>query len=98
MRYSFDYIIIGAGFSGAVVAERIAAILNKKVLLIDRRNHVAGNCYDYYDNYGVLIQKYGPHIFHTSNRNVWEYLSEFTSNIAKDYSISWGLSGLLGII
>jgi len=74
----FDYIIVGAGFSGSVLAERIGNVLNKKVLIIDKRNHIGGNCYDYYDNNGVLIHKYGPHIFHTKIKRVWDYLSNFT--------------------
>ncbi|HOV15192.1 MAG TPA: UDP-galactopyranose mutase [Spirochaetota bacterium] len=74
----FDYVIIGAGFSGSVLAERIANILNKNVLIIDKRDHIGGNCYDYYDNNGVLIHKYGPHIFHTKIKKVWDYLSNFT--------------------
>ena len=73
-----DWLVIGAGFTGAVLAERIATQLGKKVLIVDRRNHIGGNAYDYYDEQGVLVHKYGPHIFHTNNRKVWEYLSQFT--------------------
>jgi len=73
----YDYVIVGAGFSGAVMAERLATQLNKKILVIDKRNHIGGNCYDYTDE-GVLIQKYGPHIFHTNNKKVYDYLSKFT--------------------
>lgn len=76
MRY--DYMITGAGFSGAVLAERIASQLNKKVLLIDKRAHIGGNCYDYYDDHGILVHKYGPHIFHTNSAKVWRYLHKFT--------------------
>jgi UDP-galactopyranose mutase len=74
----FDYLIVGAGFAGSVLAERLASQLNKKVLIIDRRNHIGGNAYDRYNNDGVLIHKYGPHIFHTNSRDVFEYLSLFT--------------------
>jgi len=74
----YDVLIVGAGFSGAVIAERISSVLDKKVLLIDRRDHIAGNCYDYRDENGILIHKYGPHIFHTVNKKVWNYLSGFT--------------------
>lgn len=74
----YDYLIVGAGFSGAVMAERIASQLDKKVLLIDRRNHIGGNAYDYIDEHGILVHKYGPHIFHTNAKKVWEYLSRFT--------------------
>ncbi len=73
-----DYIVVGAGFAGATIAERIASKLNKKVLIIEKRGHIGGNCYDYYDEHGLLIHKYGPHIFHTNHKEVWEYLSNFT--------------------
>lgn len=74
----FDYLIVGAGFSGSVLAERLASQLNKKVLLIDRRNHIGGNAYDYFNEDGILVHKYGPHIFHTNSQAVIEYLSQFT--------------------
>ncbi len=74
----FDYIIIGAGFAGSVMAERIASQLNKKVLIIEKRKHIAGNCYDYKDRNNILIHQYGPHLFHTNNKKVVEYLSQFT--------------------
>jgi UDP-galactopyranose mutase len=74
----FDYLIVGAGFAGSVLAERLARGSNKKVLICDKRNHVGGNAYDHYNDAGVLIHKYGPHIFHTNSREVFEYLSRFT--------------------
>ncbi len=74
----FDYLIVGAGFAGSVLAERLATVLDKKVLLIDRRPHVAGNAYDCYNDAGILIHKYGPHIFHTNSKQVFDYLSRFT--------------------
>ena len=74
----FDYLIVGAGFAGSVLAERLATQANKKVLIIDKREHIAGNAYDYYNNDGILIHKYGPHIFHTNSKDVFEYLSQFT--------------------
>jgi len=74
----FDYLIVGAGFAGSVLAERLAAQANKKVLIIDKRDHIAGNAYDYYNNDGILIHKYGPHIFHTNSKEVFEYLGQFT--------------------
>ncbi|MBR0287911.1 MAG: UDP-galactopyranose mutase [Selenomonadaceae bacterium] len=73
----FDIVIIGAGFAGAILAERFAAS-GKKVLLIERRRNVAGNCYDEVDTNGILIHKYGPHLFHTDDEQVWKYLSRFT--------------------
>jgi len=73
-----DYIIIGAGISGAVLAERIATQLDKKVLLVDRRDHIGGNCYDEKNESNIRIHKYGPHLFHTNNKEAVGYLSQFT--------------------
>lgn len=73
----FDIVIIGAGLAGSVLAERFASS-DKKVLLIERRQHVAGNCYDEVDGNGIIVHKYGPHLFHTDAAQVWEYLSRFT--------------------
>jgi UDP-galactopyranose mutase len=75
----FDYLIVGAGFAGSVLAERLASQANKKVLIVEKRNHIGGNAYDCYDDAGVLIHKYGPHIFHTNSYDVFEYLSQFTA-------------------
>lgn len=74
----FDYLIVGAGFAGSVLAERLATRANKKVLLIDKRNHIGGNTYDYYNDHGILVHKYGPHIFHTNSKEVFDYLGQFT--------------------
>jgi UDP-galactopyranose mutase len=74
----FDYLIVGAGFAGSTLAERLASQLNKKVLLIDKRNHIGGNAYDKFDDAGVLIHQYGPHIFHTNAKMVFDYLTQFT--------------------
>jgi UDP-galactopyranose mutase len=74
----FDYMIVGAGFAGSVLAERLAGQLNKKVVVVEQRNHIAGNAYDYYNDDGILIHKYGPHIFHTNSKKVFDYLSQFT--------------------
>jgi len=74
----FDYLIVGAGYAGSVLAERLAAGSGKKVLICDRRQHIGGNAYDHHDKAGILIHKYGPHIFHTNSREVFEYLSRFT--------------------
>lgn len=74
-----DYIIVGAGLAGVVMAERIASQLNKKVLIIEKRNHIGGNCFDFKDENNILIHKYGPHLFHTNNEEVVDYLSQFTS-------------------
>ncbi|MFN2516298.1 MAG: UDP-galactopyranose mutase [Pyrinomonadaceae bacterium] len=74
----FDYLIVGAGFAGSVLAERLAAGSDKKVLICDKRPHIGGNAYDHYNDAGILVHKYGPHIFHTNSREVFEYLSRFT--------------------
>ena len=74
-----DYIVVGSGLAGVVMAERIATQLNKKVLLIEKRNHIGGNCYDFKDKNNILIHKYGPHLFHTNDKEVVDYLSQFTS-------------------
>jgi UDP-galactopyranose mutase len=74
----YDFLIVGAGFAGSTLAERIASQLDKKVLLVDKRMHIGGNAYDCYDDAGVLIHKYGPHIFHTNSRQVFDYLGQFT--------------------
>jgi UDP-galactopyranose mutase len=74
----FDTIIIGAGFAGSVLAERLATQKNKRVLVIDKRRHIGGNCYDCFNDQGVLIHQYGPHLFHTNNKPAFDYLSQFT--------------------
>jgi len=74
-----DYLIVGAGIYGAVIAERIAKDLGKKVLIIDRRSHLGGNCYSAKDaETGIEYHEYGTHIFHTSDRDVWDYITKFT--------------------
>ncbi|MBB6098621.1 UDP-galactopyranose mutase [Deinobacterium chartae] len=77
-RGGFDYLIVGAGFAGSVLAERLANELNLRVLIVDRRPHIGGNAYDRYDDAGILVHPYGPHIFHTNSAEVYNYLSRFT--------------------
>jgi UDP-galactopyranose mutase len=74
----YDYLIVGAGFAGSVLAERLASQHSARVLLIDRRDHVGGNAYDEPNEAGILYHKYGPHIFHTNSEQVVDYLSQFT--------------------
>jgi UDP-galactopyranose mutase len=74
----YDTLIVGAGYAGSVIAERLATQLGHRVLIVERRDHIAGNAYDYVDDAGVLVHKYGPHIFHTNAEKVVEYLSRFT--------------------
>jgi UDP-galactopyranose mutase len=78
MSDSYDILIVGAGYAGSVMAERLASQRGQRVLVIDRRDHIAGNAFDYHDAHGVLVHRYGPHIFHTNSEKVVEYLSRFT--------------------
>jgi UDP-galactopyranose mutase len=91
----YDYLIVGAGFAGSVMAERIATQLNKRVLIVEKRNHIGGNTYDEYDNHGILIHKYGPHIFHTNSKIVFEYLSMFTKWRKYEHKVLASLNGNL---
>jgi UDP-galactopyranose mutase len=74
---TFDYMVVGAGFAGSVVAERLASA-GLKVVIVDKRSHVGGNAYDHHDTSGLLVHRYGPHIFHTNSEDVFDYLSRFT--------------------
>jgi UDP-galactopyranose mutase len=78
-HWMYDWLVVGAGYSGAVMAERIATQLDQRVLVIDRRSHIAGNAHDYLNEQGVLVHGYGPHLFHTNSQRVWDYLSQFTT-------------------
>lgn len=91
----FDYLIVGAGFAGCVLAERLARGSNREILLIDRRPHIAGNAYDHYNDAGILVHKYGPHIFHTNSREVFEYLSRFTSWRSYEHRVLTSVDGQL---
>ncbi|MBV9483015.1 MAG: UDP-galactopyranose mutase [Acidobacteria bacterium] len=91
----FDYLIVGAGFAGSVLAERLASTCGKSVLLIDRRPHIAGNAYDHYNDDGILVHRYGPHIFHTNSREVFEYLSRFTDWRPYEHHVLASVDGLL---
>jgi len=91
----FDYIIVGAGLSGCVVAEQLSKSENKKILIVEKRNHIAGNCYDFRDENNILIHKYGPHIFHTNNEKVWNYLSEFTEWEKYQHRVLANIDGIL---
>ena len=91
----FDYLIVGAGFAGSVLAERLATQANKKVLIIDKRDHIGGNAYDYYNADGILIHKYGPHIFHTNSKDVFEYLGKFTPWRPYEHKVLGSVDGQL---
>lgn len=93
--FVFDYLVVGAGFSGSVIAERLASQSGKKVLIVDKRNHIGGNAYDHYDEHGILVHKYGPHIFHTNSREVFEYLSRFTQWRSYEHRVLASVDGQL---
>jgi UDP-galactopyranose mutase len=87
---TFDFLIVGAGFAGSVLAERIASQLGKTCLIVERRNHIGGNAYDRYDGAGVLLHNYGPHYFRTNSQRIIDYLSQFTEWREVEYKIlSW---------
>jgi UDP-galactopyranose mutase len=91
----FDYLIVGAGFAGSVLAERLARGSDKRVLLVDRRPHIGGNAYDHYDQAGLLVHKYGPHIFHTNSREVFDYLGQFTDWRPYEHRVRANVDGRL---
>src|ERR1043166_6088978 len=90
----YDYLIVGAGFAGSTLAERLGS-QGKKILLVDKRMHIGGNAYDCYDDAGILIHKYGPHIFHTNSRDVFDYLSRFTKWRAYQHRVLASVDGQL---
>jgi UDP-galactopyranose mutase len=92
---SFDYIVVGAGFAGSVLAERLTSQMGKRVLLIDKRDHIAGNAYDFHNEHGILVHKYGPHIFHTNSEKVLAYLSRFTSWRPYEHRVITSVDGQL---
>src|SRR3981081_652506 len=91
----FDYLIVGAGFAGSVLAERLARGSNKKVLILDRRNHIGGNAYDHYNDAGILVHRYGPHIFHTNSREIFDYLSLFSHWRTYEHRVLASVDGML---
>jgi UDP-galactopyranose mutase len=94
----YDYLIVGAGFAGSVLAERLATQLRKRVLLVDRRMHIGGNAYDEKDHAGVLMHRYGPHIFHTNSEDIARYLSKFTQWRAYEHRVLGDVKGILAPI
>jgi UDP-galactopyranose mutase len=91
----FDYLIVGAGFAGSTLAERLASQGNKKILLVEQRPHIGGNAYDYHNEEGLLIHKYGPHIFHTNAKRVFDYLSQFTKWRPYEHRVRASVEGQL---
>ena len=93
-KFMFDYLIVGAGLAGATLAERLATQHGKKVLIIDKRSHIAGNTFDYYNNDGIMVHKYGPHIFHTNSKEVFDYLGKFTAWRPYEHRVLASVDGL----
>lgn len=91
----FDIFIIGSGISGATLAERYANVMNKKVLVIEKRAHIGGNCHDYFNEDGMLVPRYGPHFFHTNYEDVWKYVSQFTEWIDYEHKVLSHVDGKL---
>jgi UDP-galactopyranose mutase len=94
-RRHYDVLVVGAGFAGSVMAERIAAGSGRSVLVVDKRDHIAGNAFDHFDESGVLVHKYGPHIFHTNSRDILAYLSRFTAWRAYEHRVLAEVDGQL---
>lgn len=92
---TFDFLIVGAGFAGSVLAERLATQAGKKVLIVDKRNHIGGNTFDYYNSAGILVHEYGPHIFHTNCREIFEYLGRFTTWRPYEHRVLASVDGML---
>ena len=90
-----DWLIVGAGFAGSVLAERLAAGLGQRVVIVDKRPHIGGNAYDEYDSNGILVHKYGPHIFHTNSADVFAYLSRFTEFRPYEHRVLGAVDGKL---
>ncbi len=90
----YDFLIVGAGITGITIS-RILAEAGKKVLIVEKRNHIGGNCYDEYDEHGILIHKYGPHIFHTNYKEVWAFLSRFTEWVCYQHKVRAYIDGKL---
>ena len=91
----FDYLIVGAGFAGSVLAERLANVYDRRVLVIDRRPHIAGNAFDHFDDAGILVHRYGPHIFHCNAPEIFQYLSQFTEWRPYQHRVLADVSGQL---
>ena len=90
----YDYIIVGAGYAGAVCARRIAEELDKQVLVIDKREHIAGNMYDFYNEDGILVHKYGPHISVMNEEHVFAFLSRFTQWVPYHHTVRAEIDGI----
>lgn len=92
---NYDIVIIGAGISGATLAERYASTKNKKVLVLEKREHIGGNCYDYYNESGIRVSKYGAHLFHTNYEDVWKYVNKFSEWYPYEHKVLGKIDGKL---
>ena len=79
LKPKYDVVVVGAGLSGAVMAHLHAKLLNKTVLVVEKRNHIGGNCYDYINDVGIRVSMYGAHLFHTKHERVWKFVQQFSS-------------------
>jgi UDP-galactopyranose mutase len=91
----YDYLVVGAGFAGSVLAERLASQSNKRVLVVDRRPHIGGNAFDLKNEAGILFHQYGPHIFHTNSQEIVTYLSKFTKWRPYEHRVLASVNGIL---
>jgi UDP-galactopyranose mutase len=91
----FDFLIVGAGFAGAVIAERLASQAGKRILIVDKRPHIGGNTFDFFNSDGILVHKYGPHIFHTNSRDIFDYLGLFTEWRPYEHRVLASVDGML---
>ncbi len=94
-KMKYDVIIVGAGISGCTLAERYATQLQKKVLIIEKRDHIGGNCYDFINNDGILVSKYGAHLFHTQYEDVWRYVNLFSEWYPYEHKVLASVDGKL---
>lgn len=84
-QIDYDVVVVGAGLTGLTLAERCATVLHKKVLIIEKRDHIGGNCHDCYDSAGILVPAYGPHFFHTSDERVWQYVNQWSEWVPYEF-------------
>lgn len=94
LKNQYDVVVVGAGFASATTANLLAR-KNKKILIVEKRDHIGGNMYDYYDKNGILVHKYGPHIFHTFHERVYEYLKEFGEFFSYEHKVKALVDGVL---
>ena len=96
LKAEYDLVIVGAGLSGAVIAQQASSRSGLKSLIIDKRSHIGGNCYDYLDEHGIRVSKYGAHIFHTKHKRVWEYVQKFSSWIPYEHKVKGKVKDMNG--